>query len=117
LYLFDRHGKIDSAEMDEDFNGTFETRSRFHEGNAASTEADSDGDLHVDLKSTFMHGVLVSIATILPGSTRPVRVEYFHLGRLIAAEVDTNGDGLLDEHHTYSSLGVVVRKEKIVPPK
>jgi len=48
-----------------------------------------------------------------PSSGLPLRVEHFRLGKLIAAEVDTDQDGVLDTRVHYSAIGEVTSTERI----
>jgi len=110
---FDRRGRIDSTESDDDFNGSFESRWYYRGSQIYLGEIDTDGDSAIDLRTRFDDGVAVSVEYLRPGSTSPVRVEYFHLGKLTTAEIDTNRDGRLDTRRTYSDVAEVIGTERI----
>jgi hypothetical protein len=110
---FDRHGLIESADSDEDFDGVFETHARFRDGNIEYSESDTDGDGAPDLRSHYANGVLQSTEYINPSSGLPLRVEHFRLGKLITAEVDTDQDGVLDTRVHYSAIGEVTSTDRI----
>jgi hypothetical protein len=114
---FDLRGNIESIESDDDFDGDFETRWRFFAGRVRYGETDTDGDSYFDLKSHFSHGVLTSEEFMNPYSGLPIRVEYYHLGKLTTAEADTDDDGKLDKRHTYSDVGEITSTAAIEPPK
>ena len=101
------------ADVDDDFDGIFESHWQFHRGNVEVVEADTNGDSYIDLKSNYQHGVLVSEEHLLPRSQMPVRIEHFRLGRLVTADVDTDRDGRFDTRHKYSDDAEIVSTEAI----
>lgn len=111
-----RKGGFESAESDDDFDGVFETKLKYLMGNIEKVEIDTDGDGLPNLKSYYKHGVLETTEYIYPQTGLAVRIEYFKLGRIVSADVDTNNDGKLDQRIIYSSLGTIVRTEKIDRP-
>ncbi|MEX2150016.1 MAG: DUF2007 domain-containing protein [Steroidobacteraceae bacterium] len=110
---YDAHGRVDSGENDDDFDGTFESHSQYRDGSIRYSEADTNGDSWIDLRFYFKHGVLTRIEYFLPESSSPARIEYFELGKLITAEVDTDRDGRLNLRHQYSDLAELVHTETI----
>jgi hypothetical protein len=113
---FDRQGDIETAAADDNFDGVFETRYRFKNGSVESSEVDTDGDSYPDLKAYYTHGVQASAEYIDPNSGLPARVEYFHLGKLKTAEVDTDHDGTLDKRYRYSDRAEIASTEAIALP-
>lgn len=113
LARYDARGLIESARGDDDFDGVFETQSRYRDGNVVLTEADTDADGVPDLRSIFENGVLSSMEYMNPSTGLPLRVEYFKLGKLTHADVDTDKDGILDTRQRYSPLGDVTGSERI----
>lgn len=113
IIRYDRQGLIQSSEADDDFNGTMESRSRYWRGNAQTTEVDTDGDGTTDLRAHLFYGVVESVDTLNPTTGLPLRVEHFHLGKLIRAEIDTNEDGQLDTRETYDWRGRMIGSESI----
>lgn len=106
---YDARGLIESAESDDDFNGVFETGLRYRFGNVELTETDTDtdGDLYRDLRTVYTNGVMTSTEFLSPSNGLPLRVEHYRLGKLVDAEVDSNGDGALDTRVMYTPLGDV----------
>lgn len=109
----DRRGRALRADVDDDFDGIFESHWQFHRGNVEVVETDTNGDSYVDLRSIYQHGVLVSEEHLLPRSQVPVRIEHYHLGRLKTADVDTDRDGRLDTRYEYSDDAEIVSTEAI----
>lgn len=110
---YDLRGQIQSSESDDDFDGRFETKSRYRDGNAVSSEVDTDGDRYPDLHSHFKDGVLDTLEYIQPTTGRALRVEHFKLGKLQFADLDTDEDGKLDTRWIYSPLGEVSQRRPI----
>jgi hypothetical protein len=117
VFNFDRRGHVASADADEDFDGIFETRWRYYQGNAEIGKTDTDGDSLIDLKFKSKHGVLVSTEYFAPESAQPVRIDYFQLGRITTTEIDTDRDGQMDTRRKYSDLAEVIATEAIGEPE
>lgn len=113
LVSYDNRGATQSNESDDDFNGTFETRTRYRLGNAELSEIDTNGDGSPDLIYFYTNGVLFSNKYINPSTGRPARIEYYKLGKLTKAEADTDKDGVLDSLYVYGELGEIVSIEMI----
>ena len=113
IHRFDREGRLDASDADDNFDGAFETKWNYVRGNATYGEVDSDGDAAPDLLLRLRNGVLDSTEYLVPGNAEPVRKEYFDLGRLTTAEVDTDRDGRLDTRQTYSPLAEIVETTRI----
>jgi hypothetical protein len=116
IYRFDRKGRLESAEGDDDFDGSFETTWQYSRGNPAYGEVDADGDSAPDFAMRLNRGVLASTEYYDPATSRPVRREYFELGRITTADVDTDRDGDFDTRHVYSPLAEIIESTPIAPP-
>lgn len=113
IYRYDRQGRLDTADSDDNFDGAFETKWNYIRGNATYAEVDSDSDSSPDLILRLSNGVLASTEYLVPGISQPVRKEYFDLNRLTSAEVDSDRDGQLDTRHTYSPVAEIVETTRI----
>jgi hypothetical protein len=107
---YDRHGVIAWAEADDDFNGTFETRLTFRDGNVQTMEVDNDGDGLPDVRTRYDNGVPQTVEQLDPHSGLPLRIEHYKLGKLLYVDVDTDRDGRLDTRLTYSATGEVASR-------
>jgi hypothetical protein len=107
---FDRKGQLDTAEADDDFNGSFESRLTFRRGSLDTVDIDSDGDGFPDLHAAYANGVVQSTTFIDRATGLPLRVEHHWLTKLTHAEVDADRDGVLDTTLTYSPLGEVTSR-------
>lgn len=111
---YDKRSVMERSDSDDDFNGTFETRNRYRQGNIELSETDTNGDGSPDLSLFYSKGVIYSSKYINPASGLPVRVEYYKLGKFTNVDVDTDKDGTLDTRYIHNTLGEVIGTEKIV---
>ncbi len=109
---FDRRGVQKESRYDDNFDGIYETKYRYKNGITHSRESDMNQDGIIDYRAKFRNGNLVE-AVILGGKhdSRKKR-QKFHMGKLISAEYDTDGDGSIDIKYEYDSFEEV--KEKII---
>ena len=117
IFRFDQRGHVASAEADDNFDGTFETRWRYYQGNAEIGDVDTNGDSSIDRRFRSKHGILVSSEYFSPDSAQPVRIDYFQLGSITTSELDTDRDGRMDTRRKYSDLAEVIATEAIDAPK
>jgi hypothetical protein len=106
-------GDTVSATVDDDFNGVFETQLRYQRNNIFLATVDSNGDGFPDIRTHYKNGVGISTEYINPATGLPLRVEYFHLGTLVKADIDTNQDGVLDTRQWYTDLAEIASSETI----
>jgi hypothetical protein len=112
---FDVHGVLTTTEADDDFNGSFESRSSYKNNQLVSADTDTDGDSFPDLRQRYQHGVLTHSEIIHRHTGLPLRIEAYRLGQLQSAEIDSNNDGVLDQRLIYSATGQVSGTEMIRP--
>lgn len=43
-----------------------------------------------------------------------MKIEYYKLGKVVSAEIDTNGNGTMDRRVTYDRIGEIAKTETIV---
>lgn len=110
---YNGRGILESADSDENFDGVFETRLGFRDGNVEVVDTDTDGDGFPDLRMIYAHGVLATVEFINPTTGRSLRMEHHALGLLRFADVDSNRDGTLDTRITYTKLGEVASREPL----
>lgn len=113
--IYGRDGTTESVETDDDFDGIFESRTTYRRGNPHLMEVDTDGDGYRDYKIRFQDGVIVANEYIYPTTGFPEKIEYFKLGKITHAEVDTDRDGKMDLRKHYDKLGELVSTEEIKP--
>ena len=107
---FSRRNLISSTEIDANFDGVFETIIKYREGLPYIEESDSDQDGNIDLKTYFKFGGVDQIHIFNNNSTRPIKIQKFEMGKLVSAEFDSNGDGILDAVYEYDNFEEIVKK-------
>jgi len=110
---YDERGLASEAEADDNFDGVFEMRLRYRLGNVQVTNSDTDGDGFEDMRTHYVHGTISTIEYLEPRSGRPIKVEYYKVGKIASAEIDTNADGTMDRRVIYDGIGETVRTENI----
>jgi hypothetical protein len=106
-------GVVIEVTSDDDFNGTFETRTRYRLGNAQVATSDTNGDGFEDMRTMYAHGIITTVEYLEPRTGRPLKVEHYKLGGITHAEIDTNSDGAMDRRVTYDKIGEIVKSESI----
>ena len=102
-YYFGTTGIIRSGEIDNDFDGVFETKQNYYKGNIASEESDTNQNGIVEYRMLFKHGLIDSIEIIDEKTGKVRKLQYYVSGRLVSAEFDSNGDGVLDTKYKYDA--------------
>jgi len=110
---YDQRGLIESSDSDDDFDGVFETHTKYRDGNPVHTTIDSDGDGYADVGIQYVDGVAISAEFLNPSTGLPLRVEHYKLSRLLYADVDTDKDGKLDTRYVYDRMHMVVSTERL----
>jgi hypothetical protein len=113
ISYFDSQSKPSSTESDDDFNGTFETKTRYRGANAEFVDTDTNGDGNSDLRSYYTNGVLLTSTYLNPSTGLALRVEHYKLGKIVKVEIDSNKDGKLDTIETLNTLGELVSTDKM----
>lgn len=113
IYSFNRRGIIKTAAYDLDFNGTFEVDAKFVSGNPVKDKIDTNGDGFKDYEIRYQHGIVKTATFLDPVSRKPKKIQYFSPHKLQRAELDTNGDGVMDTFYEYDSIEEVARVEKM----
>jgi len=101
VYHYDRRGLVTTAEHDDDFDGVYETSYSYVNGQAGSQASDLNQDGVIDLRASFRHGNLDEVLIIGEGRDRRKKRQKFHLGKLVSAEYDSDGDGSYDVKYAY----------------
>jgi Putative prokaryotic signal transducing protein len=110
IFYFNRKGHLDYSSTDEDFNGTFETKTEYHNGNPVRWESDTQDVGVINYIVTYKHGVIETETFIDLVTRKPKKVNYFGKFKIEKSEIDINSDGTLDTIYEYDSIGEIVRK-------
>lgn len=107
-------GRQIKAELDDDFDGFFESVATFERGNWRSTTSDNDANGEVDYRADAEHGVIES-EEWRDVQHRVVKRLRYEKGRTVSGEFDSDGDGKLDTARRYDALGEIVSATPIAP--
>lgn len=108
---YDANGSTTNSESDDNFDGFFETKTRYRDGNAAVTTSDLDRDGKVDHTLYFVRGV-IDREEILNDQTGRVAATLFYEGlRLSRSEHDLDQDGFAETLRTYDAFGEISATE------
>lgn len=97
------NANIERNDFDDDFDGKFETHCFYEHSYVARCEVDTDDDGFADMKTYYKNNVVQRNEFIDRHSGWPYRIEYFKLGKLSHAELDTTNDGKLDARINYDA--------------
>lgn len=106
---YDRKGIIETADSDDDFDGTFETETYYDYGNPVWLKSDTTGDGFKDYRMNYVHGLANKASFIAPETESTVKVQYFGIQKLESAEIDSNSDGIIDTVVEYDSLEEITK--------
>lgn len=115
IYTFDRRGMQQGSEQDDNFDGIFESVFIYKDGLTHSLESDLNQDGNVDYKASFRYGNIDEVTILGEGRDVRKKRQKFHMGKLISAEYDINGDGSYDIEYEYDYFEEVKRKSGSVP--
>lgn len=110
IFKYDRQEFISSSKADEDFNGVFETRSKFSDGKIVWSKSDTDNDGFYDYRMDFEFGVLDTVTFFDPITRKPLKIQKYGFIKMISSEVDTDRDGVLDTVYMYDDIEEVTSK-------
>lgn len=110
IFYFNRKGHLDYSSTDEDFNGTFETKTEYHNGSPARWESDTQDVGVINYIVTYKHGVIETETFIDLVTRKPKKVNYFGKFKIEKSEIDTNNDGVMDTIYEYDSIGEITKK-------
>lgn len=109
---FRANGMVKSSRVDTDFDGSFETIYRYRYDQIRQIDSDTDNNGSVDLLMQYQHGEL-SRVTIqnMPGSAT-IKHMYYRLNKLICAELDEDGDGMIETRIDYDFLERPIQRSR-----
>ena len=104
VYKYKWENELNSAESDEDFDGIFETFLKFSNGNISWSESDTTGDGFKDYRNEYKNGILNKAIFYDSKTKKPVKVQNYKGQKKVSAQIDTNGDGILNQTIEYDSI-------------
>lgn len=105
-------GHPDYQKSDEDFNGTFETKIEYRNGNPIQRESDTEDVGVIDYIVTFENGILETETYIDIVTRKPAKINYFGAFGVEKSEIDSDRDGQLDTIYEYDAIGEIVKQYK-----
>lgn len=110
ITTYSRRSLASSAKVDINFDGVFETTIKYREGLPHIEESDSNQDGNIDLKTYYKSGVIDQAHIFGNNSASPIKIQKFKMGKLVSAEFDSNGDGVLDVVYEYDFFEEVAKR-------
>ena len=104
-YEYDSHGRAEQGQVDNDFDGRFETLEDMKYGRPYLRSTDRDGDGYAETAQELRNGVLVAEDISSPKSRAVLKRTNFTHGWPTSADYDADGDGHFDRHVEYDDLG------------
>lgn len=112
IQYFDNEGvSTTSYDADDNFDGAFETKAIFRNGNILRADIDSNRDGIVDLRAFYRDGILSREEILNPADQRLIRVNFYNNLLLARAEVDLDRDGFLETVRTIDATGEITSTE------
>ncbi|MEQ1816970.1 MAG: DUF2007 domain-containing protein [Terricaulis sp.] len=108
---YNANGTTTHEETDDDFDGFFETKTRFRDGNVAVTTIDLDRDGKVDRTLYYVRSILDREEVIDDDAERVVATNFYEGLRLSRSEHDLDGDGFAETLRTYDAFGEIAGTE------
>ncbi len=101
IYYYDHKGLLKSAKSDDNFDGVFETKIDYRNGQAVREDSDKDQNGIIDYRIDYQYGMLRTIEFIDESTNKVRKRQRYEWGRLSSADYDSNLDGKLDRHYEY----------------
>lgn len=112
---FDQAGLAESSSADENFDGVFETTYLYQNNQVTYEKIDTNEDGEVDLVTNYQQTAPIRLTTIYDLQNGRARKEQrYTMEKLISADWDSDGDGVMDTIITYDAYEEEVsRKPKL----
>lgn len=107
VIYYDANGSTTNSEADDNFDGFFETKTRYRDGNAAVTTIDMDRDGKLDRTQYYVRGIIEREEIWNDESERLVATLYYEGLLLHHSEHDFDGDGFAETLRTYDAVGEI----------
>lgn len=108
---YNDRGTLVRQELDQDFDGFFETLVVYEDGNIVRWDIDTDKNGVADMVFHYRLGVMRRAEYLDGGVGRVARVEYFNGFRMTQSEHDLDRDGFAETVRRYDDFGEIVSSE------
>lgn len=105
-------GTLDMIEDDDDFDGGYETVTRFHHNQPQRWVVDDGLDRKIDYRGEYLMGVLFR-EEWLDAKGNVVKSIRYDNGLPVSGEFDSDGDGRLDTARRYDRRGEIAASEPL----
>lgn len=105
-------GTLDMIENDDDFDGGYETVTRFHHNQPQRWVVDDGLDRKIDYRGEYLMGVLFR-EEWLDAKGNVVKSILYDNALPVSGEFDSDGDGRLDTARRYDRRGEIVSSEPL----
>lgn len=105
-------GSLDMIESDDDFDGGYETVTRFHHNQPERWVVDDGLDRKIDYRGEYAMGVLFR-EEWLDSNGNVIKSIRYDNARPVSGEFDSDGDGRLDTARRYDRRGEIVGNEPL----
>lgn len=101
---YDRAGLAELSNADENFDGVFETTLAYQNNQVTYEKSDSNADGEIDLVTNYHPTEPIRLVTFYDLQSGHARKEQrIVMGKLVSADWDSNGDGVMDTIITYDA--------------
>ena len=98
---YDRKGMLYKLQLDDNFDGVYESTITYERDNPVLQESDLNNDGLIDYRVHFNNGVLHEVEITGPASNSPKKKQTYELNKLVSSKFDSNGDGIYDKSYQY----------------
>ena len=102
-YYYDHKGLLKNSKSDDNFDGVFESESKYKNNLPVWTKMDTTGDGYKNQHIIFKNGVLNRVV-FSNADKKITKISYYHKLRLSHSESDTDGDGKTDLRIEYDEF-------------
>lgn len=110
---YDYRGIITTGESDDNFDGIFETSIHYINPFSYTSDVDTNQNGTIDYRWTYSPGRIEQALLIGEGADTRSKKQYYALGKLIAAEFDSDGDGIYDLRYEYDEFEEIKSRSAI----
>ena len=103
-FVYSAKNQLAEVLEDNDFDGVYESETIIDNSQRLWTDIDTNGDKSPDMEIRYENSVRIFEIFKDEETGRPLKVKRFQRGKMIASNVDTDRDGLLDMAYTYDDI-------------
>jgi len=112
VFKYNTKGFVKTIKSDDNFDGVFETNTKYLHGNPSWSKSDTTGDGFQDYHMKFENGIIETITFVNPDTKKPTKIQNYIGPKLVSAELDTNGDGILNRSYEYNEIEEIIKTKE-----